>query len=235
MKIHGPEFVYLRRFLYRSPNSDGRKKSRPRRSLYMKRVHLIFLVTGAFLICCTPAMRAQAGPEAGDHELQAWTAGGHGTNGVTQHTGIWTAGVRYGWILTNLHGPGFLSGRFEYAVDALPAFIVFQPTGTAYGAAVDPLVLLWDFKTRGRIVPYAELSGGALFTNTQVPAGISRVNFTSSGGLGLHFLAGKLNWSADIRFMHISDSGLTAVNPGINTVQLRLGIGIFKGRHGVDL
>jgi hypothetical protein len=29
--------------------------------------------------------------------------------------------------------------------------------------------------------------------------------------------------------MHISDAGLTAINPGINTVQLRLGIGMFTG------
>jgi len=197
----------------------------------MKGVHLIFLIAAALLTCSAPVARAQSGPEKGDNELQAWIAGGHGTNGIEQHTGVLIAGVRYGWILTDLHGPGFLSGRFEYAVDAVPVFIVFQPANAAYGAAVDPLALIWDFKTRGHIVPYAELSGGALFTNTQVPAGTSRVNFTSSGGLGLHFLGNKFNWSADIRFMHISNAGLTAVNPGINTVQLRLGIGLFTGGH----
>lgn len=195
----------------------------------MKRSHLIFLITAALLFCAAPSMRAQAEPEAGGHELQFWTAGGHGTNGITQHTGVWLAGARYGWILTGLHGPSFLRGQFEFAVDAIPAFVVFQPTNTAYGVGLDPLALIWNFQKRGRIVPYAELSGGALFTNTQVPPGTSRVNFTSDGGLGLHFLLGKLNWNADVRFLHISDAGLTAINPGINTVQLRLGIGMFTG------
>jgi hypothetical protein len=163
--------------------------------------------------------------------LQIWTAGGHGTNGVAQHTGVWIGGVRYGWVLTNPHGPGFLSGRFEFAVDAIPVFVAFQPTNTAYGVGFDPLALIWNFKAHGRVVPYAELSGGTLFTNTQVPVGTSRVNFTTSGGLGLHLLTGKWNWSADMRFMHISNAGLSNANPGINTLQLRLGIGMFTGLH----
>lgn len=171
--------------------------------------------------------RAQSGPNTGGNELEIWTTGGHGTNGRTQHTGVWTAGFRYGWIITDPHGPGFLRGRFEYAVDAVPVFVVFQPTNTAYGAAVNPFALIWDFDTHGRVVPYIDLGGGALFTSTQVPPGTSRINFTTAGALGLHFLARKATWTADIRFMHISNAGLTNPNPGINTVQLRLGIGWF--------
>jgi hypothetical protein len=202
----------------------------------MKRVRQLLptlsLIAVALLFCGLPSIRAQAGPEAGDHELQIWTAGGHGTNGITQHTGVWLAGARYGWILTNPHFPGLLRGRFEFAVDAVPVFMVFQPTNTAYGAGLDPFALVWNFEKHGHIVPYAELAGGVSFTNKQVPDGTSTVNFTTSGGLGLRFLAGKLNWNADVRFMHISDAGLTSINPGINTVQLRLGIGMFTGgRH----
>jgi hypothetical protein len=60
-----------------------------------------------------------------------------------------------------------------------------------------------------------------------VPPGTSHVNLTSSGALGLHFLRSKYNWSAEIRFMHISNAGLANLNPGINTLQLRLGFGRF--------
>ena len=188
---------------------------------------------GGLLFAAVPwPVFAQNGPEAGGHEVQFWTAGGHGTNGVAQHTGLWTAGFRYGWILTEPHGPGFVRGRFEYAVEVTPVFVVFQPANTAYGAALNPFALKWNFDTRGRIVPYADLSGGALFTNIQVPPGTSRINFTSSGAIGLHFLTGKMNWSADLRFMHISNAGLEAANPGINTLQLRLGLGWFtRGRE----
>ncbi len=181
-----------------------------------------WLLTGFAL----PA-RAQDGPKSGGHEIEIWTTGGHGTNGVTQHTGVWTAGFRYGWVLTEPHGPGFLRGRFEYAVDAVPVFVVFQPTNTAYGAAIDPFALIWDFDSHGRIVPYAELGGGALFTNRQVPDGTSSINFTPDAAFGMHYLAKKVTWSADVRFMHISNAGLATLNPGINTLQLRLGVGWF--------
>ena len=175
--------------------------------------------------------RAQNGPEVDGNEIELWTAGGHGTNGRTQHTGVWTAGVRYGWVLTDPHGPGFLRGRFEYAVEAVPVVVVFQPTNTAYGAAVNPVALIWNFDTHGRIVPYIDLDGGALFTNTQVPPGTSRINFTTSGGLGLHFLTGKTTWSADMRLVHISNASLVAQNPGINILELRLGLGWFTHRR----
>jgi lipid A 3-O-deacylase len=178
-----------------------------------------------------PSVFAQAGPEKGGHEVQLWTGGGHGLNGVASDTGVWNVGLRYGWVLTNPHGPGFLRGRFEYAADAVPIFWVFEPGRTAYGAGVDPFALKWNLATRGRVVPYFELGGGALFTNVQVPAGTSRVNFTSSSALGMHVLGAKLNWSAEVRFMHISNAGISSGNPGINTLQLRLGIGMFTRRQ----
>jgi hypothetical protein len=193
----------------------------------MKAIGMLFLFCGLLLAGFASPVRAQDGPKTGGNEIGIWTAGGHGTNGSTQHTGVWTAGFRYGWVLTEPHGPNFLRGRFEYAVDAVPVFVVFQPTNTAYGAAVNPFALIWDFDTHGRVAPYIDLGGGVLFTNTQVPAGTSRINFTTSGAVGLHFLGGKVNWTADVRFMHISNASLATLNPGINTVQLRLGLGWF--------
>lgn len=197
----------------------------------MKTTSSFLLLCGLLLAGRALPARAQEGPESGGHEIQIWTTGGHGTNGITQHTGIWTAGFRYGWILTEPHGPGFLRGQFEYAVDAVPVFMLFQPTNTAYGAALNPLALKWNFDAHGRVVPYAELGGGVLFTNVQVPSGASRINFTSAGGVGVHILSSKVTWSADVRFVHISNAGLEAINPGINTVQLRLGVGWFTHRH----
>jgi hypothetical protein len=199
---------------------------------------LVISLTCGLWIFSGTVVRAQAGPPAGEpgpekhgHELQVWTTGGYGVKGVASHTGVWTAGVRYGWILTDPHGPGFLRGRFESAVEAVPVFWLFQPKSTAYGAAINPFVAKWNFDTNSRVVPYIELGGGALFTNIQVPPEAARVNFTSAGALGIHFLGEKFNWSADVRFMHISNAGISSVNPGLNTLQLRLGIGVFTGAH----
>jgi hypothetical protein len=173
--------------------------------------------------------RAQVRPEEGGHEIEVWSGGGHSVAGGTKETGVWNAGVRYGWVLTSPVGPGFLKGRFEYAIDAVPAFVVFQPRNTAYGAAINPLGLKWIFATRGDVQPYVELGGGVLFTSHEVPSGTSAVNFTPSGAFGVHLL-GERAWSVEVRYLHISNAGLSSLNPGLNTIQVRVGVGKFFGK-----
>src|SRR5713101_1665800 len=176
-------------------------------------------------------VRAQAGPVEGGHELQVWTGGGHGITGSQSGDGVWNVGFRYGLILTKPHGPGFLRGRLEYAVDAVPVFLVAQKTNTAYGVGIDPFAFKWALDTHGSIVPYLEIGGGTLFTNTKVPEATSRINFTTGGAAGLHFLRSKYNISTEVRYMHISNAGLATPNPGINTIQFRIGFGLFSQKE----
>ena len=176
--------------------------------------------------------RAQAGPAPdGSRELQIWTGGGHGLNGSNASTGVWNVGLRYGWILTDPAGPGILKGRFEYAVDVVPVFLVVQRTGTAYGVGLNPFALKWNFVPHHNVMPYIDIGGGTLFSNDKVPPGTSHVNFTTSGAIGAHFLRSKYNWNVELRFMHISNAGLVTPNPGINTLQVRLGFGRFTQPH----
>ncbi len=169
---------------------------------------------------------AQTRLEQGSHELSVWSAGGPSVLNKTADDGIWNLNLRYGWVLTRPHGPGFLAGRFEYAVDATPVYLVFQ-RNTVYGGGFNPVVLKWNFATRGRIVPYAEVAGGVLFTTREVPAGTSTANFTPGAAFGIHFLRARHNISFAVRYGHISNAGLSQPNPGINTVQFSIGIGRF--------
>lgn len=187
-----------------------------------------FLLNIAWVSLVAGQACAQTGPVQGGTESQIWTSGGHSVAGGRGKTGIWNAGLRYGWVLTDAHLPSILRGRFEYAIDAVPAFLVFQPTNTAYGVGLNPLNLKWNFVSRGRISPYLELSGGTLFTTHTVPSGTSGVNFTSGAALGTHFLGDARAWSLEARYLHISNAGLTNPNPGINTFEVRIGIGKFK-------
>lgn len=189
----------------------------------------VALVFASLLLC--PAVRAQAGPVEGGSEWQVWTGGGHGTNGSQSGDGVWNVGLRYGLILTKPHGPGFLSGRLEYAIDAVPVFLITQKTNTAYGAGINPFAFKWALDTGKSVVPYFEIGGGTLFTNTKVPEGTSRINFTSSGAVGLHFLRHRHSISAEVRYMHISNAGLATPNPGINTIQFRIGFGRFSQKE----
>jgi lipid A 3-O-deacylase len=173
-----------------------------------------------------PATHAQ-GPEEGGNEIEFWTGGGHGTNGSTASDGVWNAGVRYGWVLTKPHGPGFLRGRFEYAVDVVPVFMVFQPANRDYGFALNPVAFKWDFDTGKNWVPYMELGGGLLFSEYALPTGSSKFNFTPTGAIGVHRVGDRFTWTGELRFLHISNAGIVEPNPGINTLEVRVGFGWF--------
>jgi hypothetical protein len=190
----------------------------------VKRVCALVLVVMFFQVRVTCA---QQGPEKGGHEIELWTSGGLGFSGITAGTGIWNFGARYGWILTDYHGPGFLRSRFEYAADIIPVFLVFQPTGTAYGFGINPVTLKWDFEVHHTVTPYFEIYGGTVFTDQTVPSGTTRTNFTTGASLGVHFLRNKYYWGTDVRFLHLSNANLTFPNPGINSLQVRVGIGQF--------
>ena len=186
----------------------------------------LLLIAVTVVLALAPSARAQDGPEKGGHEVQFWTGGGISRSGVAD-IGMWYAGFRHGWILTEGHGPKGLRGRFEYAMDATPVFWFFQPGGTAFGAGLSPVVLKWNFDAGSRVVPYVEVNEGFVFTTRAVPPGAWHGNFTSAGAVGAHLLGARGNLSAEIRFMHISNANLTNYNPGINTIQVRIGLGRF--------
>src|ERR1700746_2554806 len=120
------------------------------------RFSLLFV---AALLAVPAPCPAQSAPEQGAKEVQLWTAGGHSVPGGTTNTGVFDAGLRYGWVLTGPHLPGILRGRFEYAVDVVPVFLIFQPANTAYGVSLNPLGLKWNFERHQRLSPYLELGG----------------------------------------------------------------------------
>ena len=164
-------------------------------------------------------------------EIEVWSGGGGdpiGSKGVTLGNAAWNAGLRYGWILTDAHGPGFLRGRFEYAVDALPVVMVFQPGGHAYGFGFDPWIMRWNLEPHHRISPYIELGGGGLISTKEIPLGENHFNFIPTGALGVNILRGKYHWSVDFRYFHISDAQITAFNPGTDTFGVRIGWGVYS-------
>ena len=185
-------------------------------------------VIAAWLLLAAVAC-AQSRPEQGGHELSLWTGGGPSVANRFDDDGVWNVNLRYGWVLTHPHGPGVLSGRLEYAVDATPVYLVFQRSSTVFGGGFTPVVLKWNFATRGRIVPFVDVHAGVLFTTTEVPFNTSTVNFTPGASAGTHILGEKNNISFSVRYGHISNAGLSRYNPGIHTVQFTIGIGRFTG------
>jgi hypothetical protein len=79
-------------------------------------------------------------------------------------------------------------------------------------------------------MPFIELGGGFLITNNDVPAGTNLVNFTPQAGIGMHVPVAGSRYHATValKYVHISNAGLSVPNPGVNTIQFRLGVGRFR-------
>jgi hypothetical protein len=175
------------------------------------------------------------GPQKGSNEWQVWLGGAYPIKLFDDAplARIWTAGATYGRVLTDAHGPGALRGRLEWAFQVEPVVEILLPKRPVYGAGVTPFIWKWDFVTRRRISPYWELYGGALFSNHQVVPGTTTFNFTPGTAAGVSVpwgKSGKYSWTADIRYFHVSNAGLTYYNPGLNTIELRIGFGLFSHR-----
>jgi hypothetical protein len=184
------------------------------------------------VLCGLAAAQQPSKPLAGQPwDLGFWTSGGLSVPGGTKDTQVFNAGVRLGKVLTGEHFCSFLRGQFEWSADLMPIYYLWQPAPArnAYGAAFNPVNLKWNFTSRSRKVPFLELGGGVLFTNTDVPANTSRVNFVTHGALGFHFFNNERRAiTASVLYEHISNAGLTFPNPGINTVQFLVGMNWFR-------
>ena len=183
----------------------------------------------ALLLLCGLAGAQSNTLEDKPWDIGVWFSGGISVPGGTKDTRAIDAGLRLGKILTDDHGSGFLRGNFEWSVDFLPLYYVIQPGKNAYGAGFSPLNLKWNFTSGSKLVPYLELGGGVLFTNHNVPAFTNTTNFLTHAALGIHIFTGeKRALTFSTRYEHISNAGLGAANPGLNTVQFAIGFNWFK-------
>lgn len=209
-------------------------------------------VAALVLLLCASCAWAQSNSLAseslhkGAWDFGVWAAGGHSVAGGTGDTGVFDAGLRVGKVLTAQHGRGWFRGNLEYAVDVIPVYLFFQPSKkilcisrssvgaipqgfpcsseVAFGGSINPFIVKWNFTSAKGFAPYFELGGGVLFTNTDVPSGTSNINFIPQAALGTHiFTRPKRSITLDLKYVHISNAGLSVPNPGINTIQFGFG------------
>ncbi len=139
--------------------------------------------------------------------------------------------LSFGRVLTRPRGPGPLRGRFAWVVEAAPVYGQFAPTRT-YGFGFSPLVLRWNFTPRGRVAPYAELAGGALWTRSPVPARTTRANLTAHGAYGVrYFIRPQQALVVSYRFHHISNGNRLARNPGVNAHAFQFGFSFVRAQR----
>ena len=138
--------------------------------------------------------------------------------------------LSWGRVLSRPIGPGALRGRFQWAIEAVPLFGQYDPE-TTYGIGVTPMVWRWNFEPRGRLVHFAELAGGALWTRDPVPARTTTANFTAHVSYGVrYFLQQHLAVVASYRFHHISNGNRLERNPGVNAHVMQFGVSVLNPR-----
>jgi hypothetical protein len=189
----------------------------------MKKLLVLFLL-------CVPALAQDSHPIAkGDWNLSIFATGGHSANGDNLDGAIVTSGVLIGKVLTSDHGPGFIRGKFEIGGEVVPLNLFWQGDQATYGFGITPVIFKWHFTSSRKIVPYIELAGGMLWSSEGVPPGSANFNFTPQAGFGFQFLrSDKKAISLSAEYMHISNGGRVAPNPGINTIQVKVAFHWFK-------
>jgi len=165
----------------------------------------------------------------GATQLEVFAAGGNGF-GKRSSTHFFYAGGRWGKVLTGQHLGGPLRGNLEFAVDVIPLYAIFEPPVNAFGAGFNPIILKWNFISGKRMAPFAELGGGVLFTNHDVPVNTNNVNFVPQGGFGIHFFTKpKRAVTVSAKYLHVSNAGLEFRNSGVNaSIQVLVGYTWFR-------
>jgi hypothetical protein len=200
---------------------------------FISRSHLI--VPFLFGVILVGPLHAQTNlPEAQqpNWDFSVFAAGETGeenTNSFAEAQ-ILTAGFFVGKVLTDEIGHGWRRGRLEYGFDLIPLFRQFRPQAI-YGGGFEPVILRWNSSLHaGHVAPYIELAGGAVRTNTNLPAGnTSDFNFTARGGGGIEIF-GKPRHSFEVgcRWSHISNANLGVRNTEFNGIQVSLGYHWFR-------
>ena len=185
------------------------------------------------LACVAPAQeRRPPVSQNGTWDISIWATGATGEENRNSFTEaqIWTAGVFVGRVITDRIGNGWRGGNLEYGFDLMPLFIQSRPE-TLYGGGVEPVIFRWNSSLHaGRVVPYIELAGGAVATNSNLPRGdTSNFNFTVRGGGGIHiFTRSRQSLDVGCKYYHVSNANLGLRNPAFNGVQISLGYHWFK-------
>jgi hypothetical protein len=136
----------------------------------------------------------------------------------------------WGRVLSGPKFPGALRGRFEWAVEVMPAYGQYLPD-RVYGFGVLPLSWRWNFEPRGRYAPFVELSGGLMKSSGPVPPGTTSANFLAHTGGGVRVLvARQQSLVLAYRFDHISNGNRLDRNPGVNAHAFHVGWSLLQPR-----
>lgn len=182
----------------------------------------------ALVLSVAPAARADQTAVSVTRGAHEWSTSAAAARGITvlQATGGDEYGLlqlTWGRVLTDVRGRGLVRGRFQWSIELVPYFRQWAG-GRAVGVGVNPLAWRWNLEPRGRLWPFVDVGGGALWTSAPLPAGTTSSNFSAHAGIGVRVLAhGDRGAIVSYRLHHISNGNRLRQNPGVNAHLLSAG------------
>ena len=79
--------------------------------------------------------------------------------------------------------------------------------------------------------PVLKVGAGILYSDREVPPGVTRLNFSLLAGVGFDVdLGGRWQLATEYRFHHVSNADTGPINPGINAHTFIVGICLKLGQ-----
>ncbi|NOT60552.1 MAG: hypothetical protein HOP19_10050 [Acidobacteria bacterium] len=195
---------------------------------------LIMLLAGAAYAQTNPSQNFALAK--GQNELGIWFGGSFNSPtliGTARERKLLLLGLRYGRVLG-----GSENVAVVYVADVLPIATVFQPdfaprgNAAVYGASVSPIGFRFVFNRRRRFKPFAETTGGFLYSKRPVPLDLpeaTRFNFTFDFGGGVQFFtSSRKAITLGYKFHHLSNAYRSRINPGLDSNVFYVGLSLFK-------
>lgn len=167
----------------------------------------------------------------GDKEIGVAGGGGfsHDAGGRPALTLARLAAPRWGYFFSDIHGSH--RGSAELLLEGVPLFLAFDHK-TVYGLGFN-LMVKYNFRTGSRIVPFVTVGPGFLVTTSRPDDrksqfNASQFNFTLQGGPGVSiFIKERTSLNIEYRLQHLSNAGIAARNPGLDSSIFLVGLSIF--------
>lgn len=180
------------------------------------------------MLCTAGSASADQTAESAGRGVTEWSATVAAAQGITFLQS--TAGDDYalldllwGRVLTDVRGAGWLRGRFQWSLEVVPIFRQWAG-GHAHGVGVSPLAWRWNFVPHGRVAPFVDVGGGAMWTSAPIPSGTTGSNFSAHAGLGVRVLGRSTSGLVvGYRLHHLSNGNRLRQNPGVNAHMLTAG------------
>ncbi len=172
--------------------------------------------------------RVGNGFQSGTQTLTFEAGGVHGLEilGSVQFHNLALASLSYGRMTGPVMGEDrWYQGNWELRAELFGG-TQFSPS-EAWIIGLTPH-LRYDFATGSRWIPFVDAGAGATATDIGRPDLSCTFEFNVQGGVGVHWFV-RDDWAvtAEARYFHVSDAGLTRPNYGVNGVMGMIGLTWF--------